>query len=71
MREEWPSTARRYVGRHDERGLTRIRSATPNAFGVRCIAWLSVSDLRTSISDNHKRNVWDKVKHNHDDFEEA
>lgn len=23
MREKWPSTARRYVGRHDERGLTR------------------------------------------------
>jgi hypothetical protein len=35
------------------------------------IAWLGVSDLGTSISDNHKGNVWDKVKDKHDDFEEA
>jgi hypothetical protein len=40
---------------------------------VRSIAWLGflVLNLRMSISDNHKRNVWDKVKHKHNDFEKA
>ena len=49
-----------------ERREMRIRRSA-----VGCIVWLGVSSFRTSISDNHERNVWDKVKHNHDDFEEA